>query len=287
MALTVTQMKFLQDLIETRPPYRLAGQAATFLADHFAIGRIEGRRVEYDQPHFEAAYQLLKNENLPTARLGSGSRRAQSSGYSSLSEKYATVAPHRDSIAVRVASGKCRLDDVEVCTPAGTYMVANIETAMRISTDRLMVVENLETFRHLEKQRWIDYGGLNVLAIFRGDTRFSTGEVPVLLSRRSEPVWAFYDFDPAGLALANMSPRLEKIVSPPSQWLIPAARRAKRSDLYQDQFCQYEATLNIATDSQVLELWGWMREIQVGYPQEWMETCKLVKLDKLLTPKPP
>ncbi|MBF8178394.1 DUF7281 domain-containing protein [Herminiimonas contaminans] len=274
MTLTITQIKFLQDLIEKRPPYRLAGQAATFLSEHFAVGIIEGRRVEYDQLHFETAYQLLKNENLPTARVESGLRRAQSSSYSGLSEKYATVPPHKDSIAVRVASGKCRLDDVEVYTPAGTYLVANLETAMRISADRLMVVENLETFRHLEKQRWIDYGGLDVLAIFRGDTRFSTGGPPLLLNRRSEPVWAFYDFDPAGLALANMSPRLEKIVSPPAQWLITAARRAKRFDLYQDQLCQYEAGLNAIKNSEIRELWSLMKETRAGYPQEWMEACK-------------
>lgn len=279
MAFTITQMRFLQDLIEKKPPQKPVGQAATFLAEHFAIGRLEGRRVEYDQIHFEAAYQLLKNENLPISRPQSGSRRAQASGYSGLSEKYATVAPHKDSIAIRVASGKCRLDDVEVCTPAGTYMVANLETALRISADRLMVVENLETFRHLEKQRWIDYGELNVLAIFRGDTRFSTGEPPLLLSSRSEPVWAFYDFDPAGLALANLAPRLEKVVSPPVDWLVPTARRAKRLDLYQDQFSQYEAGLNAATVPQVRELWGLMKDIRVGYPQEWMEACKRVEPD--------
>lgn len=279
MAFTVMQMRFLQDLIEKRSPQKPAGQAATFLAEHFSIGRLEGRRVEYNQAHFEAAHLLLKNENLPIARPQSGSRRAQASGYSGLSEKYATVAPHKDSIAVRVASGKCHLDDVELCTPAGTYLVVNLETALRISADRLMVTENLETFRHLEKQQWIEYGELNVLAIFRGDTRFSTGEPPVLLNRRSEPVWAFYDFDPAGLALANMTSRLEKIVSPPAEWLIPAARRANRSDLYQDQLYQYEAVLNMATDSQVRELWGWMKDIRLGYPQEWMEACKRVELD--------
>lgn len=274
MAFTITQMKFLQDLIEKRSPQKPAGQAATFLAEHFSIGRLEGRRVEYDQVHFDAAYQLLKNENLPITRQQSGSRRAQVSGYSGLSEKYATLAPHKDSIAIRVASGKCHLEEVEIHTPAGTYLVVNLETALRISADRLMVVENLETFRHLEKQRWIQYDDLNVLAIFRGDTRFSTGEPPVLLNSRSEQVWAFYDFDPAGLALANLAPRLEKVVSPPVEWLISAARRAKRLDLYQDQLSQYEAGLNATQNSEVRELWSLMKEIRAGYPQEWMEGCK-------------
>ena len=276
MIFTIAQMKLLQSLVEDNPQQKQAGEAARFLAEHYNIGIIEGRRVVYNQVHFDAAHQLLKNENLPVRRPSTALRRAESSGYAGLSEKYGTRAPHSDAIAVRVASGKCYLDDTALCTPPSSYLVLPHETALRITADRLMVVENLDTFRHLEKQKWISYGDLNVLAIFRGDTRFSPGEVSALLNSRNESVWAFYDFDPAGLALAGMTVRLERVISPPLDWLLPAARSAKRSDLYQKQLSQYEAILDATPHTEIDQLWRQMKNLRVGYPQEWMEVCTLV-----------
>lgn len=274
MAFTVQQMMFLQRLIADKAERRAAGDAAVFLAEHFSLGRREGSYVEYDAMHFEVASQLLLNANLPLARFDTKLRRAEMAGYSGLSEKTSTIAPHENSIALRVASGECRIDGSALYTPAGSYLVASYETALRISADRLMVIENLETFRHLEKQRWIDYGNLSTLAIFRGDTRFNAADSLALVKSRPEPVWAFYDFDPAGLALANMTIRLDKVVSPPNEWLIPAARRAKRFDLYQDQIEQYRSTLEATSNTQVRALWALMKDIKVGYAQEWMENYK-------------
>lgn len=84
------------------------------------------------------------------------------------------------------------------------------EDAKGLTCERLVVVENFDTFRYLSRHCWIDFEGCNTLAIYRGERLFSTTDASAVIQARSESATAFVDFDPAGLAIANRLPRLAR-----------------------------------------------------------------------------
>jgi DNA topoisomerase VI subunit A len=157
-------------------------------------------------------------------------------------------------------------------TPAGTYLVVTPEVAGRVSCERLLFVENLETFRQLERYDWIDYQGKSVLVIYRGDSALSTGEALEVLRARSEPIWAFVDFDPAGLVIANSLPagRLERIVLPEEAWLRKAANTSRGRQLFGEQEQGARPSLERATPPDVQRAWAVLAELRSAVTQERM-----------------
>src|SRR5690606_7754683 len=109
------------------------------------------------------ARQMLVNANIPIERPSTGLRRAEAAQNNPAREKIGTLAPHDDSIAVKSAHGHCDLEGLPVATQG--YQVLTLEQALRVRADVLLVVENLESLRFLERNRWIDYEGKAVLAV--------------------------------------------------------------------------------------------------------------------------
>jgi len=85
------------------------------------------------------------------------------------------------------------------------------------------------------------------------------------------PVWAFYDFDPAGLGMVLRLPRVDRLILPNLQWLQTQACLRRRTDLYEDSLAQWGSTLNDASRPDVAAAWRVMQSLRCGLPQEWME----------------
>lgn len=273
MNLTPFQIQFLRRLANEKPPTSTTSQVAEFFSVDQCIGIRVGRRFEYSPGDHDRAALLLVNHGLSLVGLPAGATRAQAIGRPGISEKVGTVAPHSNSIAVKCAQGICRLGDDTI--PHIGYAVLTLEQALLVSADRIMVVENLESFRWLARTSWIDYQGLNVLAIYRGDPRFKVDDAQRLVSARPEPVWAFFDFDPAGLGMSLELSRLERLILPPQDSLTRLVRSADAGHLYSDQLEQYEGTLDGLTSGPVWEAWRLMKSLHSGLPQEWMDTISL------------
>ncbi|MGB8417673.1 DUF7281 domain-containing protein [Paraburkholderia sp.] len=271
MSMDASQTRFLQRLVEDRPDSRRSGEMTGFFANEYGIGRVVGRSVIYSPQDWHAAAQLLDNHGIPREKLPGSLRRGETSAYTGLSEKSFGDAPHANSVAVRVASGDCRLATIPIVTPDGGYMVLQPADALAIQCDRMLVVENLDTFRFLCRYRWIDFRGLSTLVIYRGDRFFNTSDATRVIRARDEPVWAFFDFDPAGLALAAAIPRLERVVLPDHVWLRKITIESKRYDLFDKQVQQYAATLDGISHPDIASAWTMMKDLKRGYPQEWME----------------
>jgi hypothetical protein len=272
MSFTTTQIQFLQRLAEERPASRRAGETARYFCEHFSLGTQVGGRVEYLDLHVQAAEALLRAHDLPVEGLPAGSSRADAAAYGGMSEKTLTAAPHSGSIALRCI-GDCRLDGQALCTPAGCYMVVTPDVAARVVCQRLMLVENLETFRKLENYQWIDYRGLSVLVVYRGDLDVPLKDAWSLVKKREEPIWGFFDFDPAGLVMANALPegRLERLLLPTHDWLRGTARQYERGrQLYADQADGYAATLSDATHPEIRGAWQLMHGLRSAVTQERM-----------------
>ncbi|HUD33459.1 MAG TPA: hypothetical protein VMR43_10665, partial [Variovorax sp.] len=251
MNFTPTQIRFLQDLHTLRPQWRSASATADFFHHHYALGVCVGRSIKYQGGDCDKALQLLQNNALPLKSGNVGSR-ADACAFD-MSEKTFSEAPHADSIAIKTMGG-CTYQRHVLWTPPEAHLVMRLEAAKAIECDRLLAVENFETFRNLEHYRWIEVPG-RVLVVYRGDSVLSTVAAGRLLNERVEPVWAFYDFDPAGLAMAAALPRMDRILMPPETWLREHGQTTRGLHLYESQLRQHARTLDLSTHETVKKAW--------------------------------
>ena len=271
MSFSTIQVTFLQRLVSERPPSRRTGDLAQFFCEHYSLGASVGRRVEYRGDHYEAAELLLRVHDLPIAPMRPLATRAESAAFGGMSEKSFSAAPHSKSVAVK-CFGHCRLDGRELYAPEGSYIVMTPEQAQRVISQRLMVVENLETFRTLESYSWIDFRGLDVLVIYRGDVELPNKDAAEVIRGRQEPIWGFFDFDPAGLMMANALPtgRLERVILPSHVWLQQAADTARGRQLFDSQVVPFGRVLDESVHLEVITLWQLMKRLRSAVTQERM-----------------
>jgi hypothetical protein len=270
MQLTAAEIAFLQRLVAERPPKRQNGTSAVSLMQEHRIGRAAGRSIEYTAGDFERAERLLKNAGQSLIALAPGATRAEMAGRVGVTEKSGAARPHSNSIAWKPAAGQVRMGSGVVQAFGGGYQVSTVEDACAVEADVLMVVENLESLRWIERSTWIDYQGKSVMAIFRGDAQFSNADVKRLLDAREEDVWVFSDFDPAGLWIAASVPRVKRLVLPEATALEIMTKKAKRFDLFVDQLKQYRSVLDSCQQNDIERAWSLMKRLQAGLPQEWM-----------------
>lgn len=273
MPLSISEIKLLQRLLAARPHDGALSQAAERIATNYRVGSRHGRRFLYGDDDFERAANLLRAAGVPLEAAVDDDSRASRALTPGLSEKVGSARPHADSVSVRALGGAlaATLDGLPLISRAGSYQVVPIDVACEIDCDVIMVVENLETFRWLDRYRWLGRSDHKVLVVYRGDASTSVGDAMRLVNTRSEPVWWFGDFDPAGLGLASQAPRLERILLPEMNWLRNAAIKGRRGDLFADSAPQWGPTLSAETRGIISGPWRLMNELGLGLPQEWMQ----------------
>lgn len=270
MSLSSRDIAFLQDLVAKGAGQKGTSQASQHFCRHFGMGQHIGRRFVFSQADADRAHQMLTIAGIAIEPAAQALRRSQAGLNNPSQEKSGTLPPHQDSIAVKAAHGRCEFRGDPV--PAVGYQVLTLEQVCEIRADVLLVVENLESFRFLERNRWIDYQELAVLAIFRGDSVFKADVVSSLIEASSAPVWAYFDFDPAGLGMAAKLPRLQRVLLPSEDLLESAARRANQVHLYADQVDQWGKSLSSDDRSMIQRPWSLLRTLRVGLAQELMES---------------
>jgi len=273
MALSSNDIRLAQRLLATRPADTALSLAAERLATHFSIGRRHGRRIRYESSDFERAANLLKAAGIGIEQVETGSTRAERVATAGLSEKSGSRKPSEDSVAIKGVAGALvpTLNGREIVSNSGCYQVMTVEMVCRVTCDVLMIVENLETFRLIDRYVWLPLEGLRVLVIYRGDAATSPADSARLLQARTEPVWWFGDFDPAGLGMAAQMPRLAKVVLPSFTWLESACMEGRRADLFANSLQQWRGQLDQDRRELIAEVWGLMSRLGLGLPQEWME----------------
>lgn len=271
MSFSASQILFLQRLIKDRPKQRRAGTVSEYFCSHYSLGVLVGRFVEYREEHIAMASAMLRSHDLPVAPLEIGASRADVAAFGGLSEKTFSVAPHADAVAVKCVGG-CTLNGDKLWTPPESHLVVTQRLGLSIRCDCLMVVENLETFRQLERYRWIDFMGMAVLVVFRGDSVLPISEAVELVRQRTEPIWAFVDFDPAGLVFANsLSPdRLRRLIFPNERWLREASNTARGRQLFDAQVAGCRDALNKATNPEICAAWRLSQALTSAVTQERM-----------------
>lgn len=269
--LSLIEIRFLQRLASGGVTNLATSRSAGVFHANFHLGTESGSRYVYQPADWLRAGQLLSSMGVDHAPLPPGSFRSDATTQGAASEKVSTLRPHADSIPVKPVAGTCMIDGKPLVLAPDSYMVVPSATALRIQATRLLLVDNAETFRRLERYRWINYGGHNVLAIYRGDNWFKQSETLAMVNQRSESVWCFYDFDPEGLGRAATQARLERVVLPKLDLLETAVRRHNRRDLFDSNVRAWRPTLDACVRPLIATPWALMKALRRGLPQEIME----------------
>lgn len=264
--LSPTQIAFLRRLANLRLSTASTSQTAEYFYADQRLGTPRGQQFSYTEEDWARAERILKAHGIAREEPARAGRRSDVTPRPGVNEKSGTQAPHSDSIAVKTAAGACLLDG-EPISKLG-YTVLTFDQVQRVKAQRLMAIENMDTFRHLERCSWIDYEGLDVLAVFRGDNRLRADEALTALKARHEPVWAFYDFDPAGLGFASQLPRLERLVLPGR--LHEQVRAADQARLFVHHLHQWEDYLDACSIPIIQTAWRDLKELRAGLAQELM-----------------
>jgi hypothetical protein len=107
------------------------------------------------------------------------------------------------------------------------------------------------------------------------DPRLSTGAATAVVRAASVPIWAFVDFDPAGLVMANSLPieRFERLVLPSTQWLLGAADTVRGRQLFADQEQGCRSSLDQSTNASVRAAWETLQSLRSAVTQERMRSA--------------
>jgi len=147
-----------------------------------------------------------------------------------------------------------------------------------IGHDALLVIENLQTFDDIHSVGMDVMDSLparDPLVIYRGDTQGGAraDTIHALIESTILPVYAFVDYDPAGLVIAAGFPRLEKVLAPSLQdlgTLIQTHGIAKR---YLEQVAATSHALQqLKEDSRIGPLWEVIHTVGKGLPQEFFHS---------------
>jgi hypothetical protein len=265
MHISATELKFLQGLLADGRDRAHSASAELFRREHY-IGTRIGRKFVYAPEDVARAKNLLIALNLPLVASDLPTDRADAARRPGISEKSGTLNPHANAVAFRVFIGR-----TPVTRPG--YQVATVEEVGCLTPDLVVVVENFETLRQLERYEWVMERFTSVgttLVLFKGDNIYLRKNANRSMDALNCPVWGFHDFDPAGLHMSLSIKNLSEHLVPSLDVLRSAVEAMKRSDLYYSQLGQYANILTACRHPQIAALWTLMTSLQKGLPQEWM-----------------
>lgn len=110
--------------------------------------------------------------------------------------------------------------------------------------------------------------GSNPLVVWRGDKVDNPTDAAMSFLRALDrPIWAFVDFDPAGLLIAVTLPNLAGVLAHDHETL-SAMLQDGLEDRYRLQLNASENTLDASNQHDIVQLWRLIRRIGRALPQE-------------------
>jgi len=168
---------------------------------------------------------------------------------------------------LRVEGGRCQLP-----CPQSSFTIVASEVLRRFQIPSVVVVENLECFLHFSRLFSIDFtkAGREALVVFRGEVarEASTRSLYDFLKKTNAPVFAFVDYDPAGLLLAEKLPGFSGlIITKDRQVLSDLIQNRGRETLYSSQQREFKSLVK-STDQDVKWVKSLIHKSGKGLPQE-------------------
>ena len=247
----------------------LAGFCATY-----EIGRLYRSSAFFsvdDKNHIREHLLLNEGIDVDTAMpdMWNTASRAEMSAIAG-NEKLTSRAVRDERVAIKATPGcPILLGPEKIILPPG----ANLDIGKRhliehLCHDSIIVVENWESFDllHLTTFEFRDVGNYP-LVIFRGSPEYRQDHVFDVLRAASLPVFAFVDFDPAGLVIAHSLPNFTGLITPPD--LERHLGKGINHKRYMDQLPGAQNTLDRATHRDIKDAWGKIRRAGSALQQEF------------------
>lgn len=259
-----------------------AGRGLREFCETYNIGHIRGASLVIGERDKAEVASLLKGKmgiDVHTTYPDSweGLNRAEGLNLAK-DEKFAGGAVGKGRIQVKALRGR----DLSVCgkrlaLPDGADLGLPLEAVLEspIQHDGILLVENKQTFHEIWRVRedlLTGGGALNPLVVFRGDAEGGSrvDAVHRLIAETDAAVYAFVDFDPAGMVIASALPRLDRVVFPDLDELSGLLEAHGLSERFMKQQAAYTMMLErLESDSTIGPLWGVIRHAGKGLPQEF------------------
>jgi hypothetical protein len=242
-------------------------------SDDYRIGRTKGASLLFEPEDKERIRELLRAEGIDPATDPSawdGLSRAAATRLGP-DEKFTAAPVKRARVAIKTLTGRplCLAGQALLLPPACHLDVDGPAVVGLLAHADVLLVENWECFDRIhETSLDLTPAGENPLVVWRGDASDTRADHALALLRAlAVPVWAFVDFDPAGLLIAAAAPHLAGIIAPPKAQLEQdLARGLPRR--YQDQLPSAAAALDGCDSESVRQLWAMLRRHGRALPQE-------------------
>lgn len=187
-------------------------------------------------------------------------------------EKLTDVSVRSDRVAVKALPGKSLLLNGQHTTlPNGVNLDINWNWLVsNCGHSTVLLIENWEVFDHIHQVTFdLSQAGENPIVVFRGSLVYRQDHVMFLLNALSLPVFAFVDYDPAGLVIAQSLPHFTGLISPPEFELKAALVATKNYQRYRNQLPETQAALNASTFTDIVKCWNLLQSHGGALPQEY------------------
>lgn len=242
----------------------------------YHIGQVHGTALTFTtQDKTEIASLLEKTAGidaqttLPTQ--WDGLSRTESLAFGS-NEKLSTAAVRDHRVAIKsLPNQPLLLNGQRIFLPQGCNLdIDGRRVAQHCAHQTVLVVENWEAFERVHQVNFdLAAAGENPLVVFRGSFVYQQNHLVALLQALKLPVFAFVDFDPAGLLLAQNLPYFQELLIPPREILLAALKQCTNHARYQAQLKQTASILDQSTHPTITEIWRTLQTLGTALPQEY------------------
>lgn len=271
--LTKQTVRSLLRVVQSDDERFSGGKALTDFSHAYGVGRVKGAGLLFDADDKNRIRDVLRAEGIdpstdPAAWAQLSRARALDLGPN---EKFASAPVKRHRVAVKALPGRpIRLAGEALLLPPACHLdLDGAATAGLLAHDTALLVENWECFEHIHAiDLDLSPAGDNPLVIWRGDCSETRADHALALLRALDvPVWAFVDYDPAGLLIADRLPRLAGILAPELERLERDLARGL-PERYREQLPIAAVALDASAHAAVQRLWGMIRRHGKALPQE-------------------
>lgn len=241
----------------------------------YNIGTVMGTSLHFSpQDKSQIRALLLKTENIDADTTAptqwDGLSRTDSLAWGS-NEKLTHSAVRQQRVAIKhLPPQALLLAGTRLVLPQGSNLDVNWQTIVQQSQhETVLVVENWEAFERIHQAR-LDFSlaGENPLVVFRGSPVYQQDYTIALLEALQRPVFAFVDFDPAGLVLAQALPHFQHLIMPTLEMLEACLKSCTNHARYQAQLPQARRVLDNSQHSTIRAIWYLLQQYGVALPQE-------------------
>lgn len=271
--LSKQRVRALLRVVQSSDERFAASGVLTSFVDAYGIGRSKGAALLFDADDKVRIREILRAEGIDPSTAPDAWDKITRAEALRLGpdEKFAATPVKRQRVAIKTLVGRpLSLDGREIFIPPACHLDVDGPTvAGRIAHETALLVENWEPFNRIHDITIdLSAAGTNPLVIWRGDTSATRSDHALaLLASLCIPVWAFVDYDPAGLLIADRLPRLAGIITP-DDVAFEQDLAAGLVDRYSAQLPHASAALDAAQNACVRQLWGVLRRHGRALPQE-------------------